>query len=243
MKIAAISDIHGNLAALEAVLADIHERGVDLIVNLGDILSGPLQPSETADRLMPLRLPTISGNHERQLLTFDPDQMRQADRFAASCLRPDQRDWLASLPETLRFDDVLLVHGSPRSDLEGFLETVTATGIHEASLDEVEERAAGADAALMLCGHTHVPRVVRLPDGRLIANPGSVGLQAYADDHPFAYQVQAGSPHARYAIVESVHGRWSAQLLAVSYDWKSAASLAEQHGRGDWGQALRTGRV
>lgn len=243
MRIAAISDIHGNLAALEAVLADIHERGVDLIVNLGDILSGPLQPAQTADRLMPLRLPTISGNHERQLLTLHPDQMRPADRFATSCLEPEHRDWIAQLPETLGFDDVLLVHGSPRSDLESFLETVTQGGIREASIDEVEERAGATDAALILCGHTHIPRTLELRDGRLVANPGSVGLPAYTDDHPFPYQVEMGSPHARYAIAESLHGRWSAQLLAVRYDWDGAARLAEQHGRSDWGRALRTGRV
>jgi putative phosphoesterase len=243
MKIAAISDIHGNLAALEAVLADIHDRGADLIVNLGDILSGPLQPAETADRLMPLRFPTISGNHERQLLTFKPDQMRLSDRFAASALRPDQRAWISLLPGTLRLDDVLLVHGSPNSDLESFLETVTEDGIREATLDEVEERAGNVDAALILCGHTHVPRAVRLRDERLVVNPGSVGLPAYDDDYPFAYKVETGSPHARYAMIESLGGRWSTNLIAVSYDWDTAALIAETRGRNDWGRALRTGRV
>lgn len=243
MKIAAISDIHGNLAALEAVLADIRDRGVDLIVNLGDILSGPLQPSETADLLMPLGLPTISGNHERQLLTFNPDEMRPADRFAASMLRADQREWLALLPETLRIDDVLLVHGSPNSDLECFLETVTEDGIRQASLEEVEKRVGSVDAALMLCGHTHVQRAVSLLDQRLVVNPGSVGLPAFHDDYPFAYKVEMGSPHARYAIVESLHGLWSAELMAVSYDWDTAALTAEARGRDDWGRALRTGRV
>jgi predicted phosphodiesterase len=62
VRIAAISDIHGNLAALDAVLADIQRRGISLVVNLGDILSGALFPRETADRLMPLALPTIRGN-------------------------------------------------------------------------------------------------------------------------------------------------------------------------------------
>ena len=69
MTIAILSDIHGNIAALDAVLADIAARGVTRIVNLGDILSGPLFPGETADRLMAMNLPTIAGNHERQLLT------------------------------------------------------------------------------------------------------------------------------------------------------------------------------
>ncbi|MDZ4355615.1 MAG: metallophosphoesterase family protein, partial [Variovorax sp.] len=68
MRIVALSDIHGNLPALNAVLADVARRGADLIVNCGDILSGPLWPAETAERLMALDLPTIAGNHERQLL-------------------------------------------------------------------------------------------------------------------------------------------------------------------------------
>jgi predicted phosphodiesterase len=72
VKLAAISDIHGNLAALDAVLAHIARRGVGKIVNLGDILSGPLQPSETADRLMALALPTISGNHVAHLRPILP---------------------------------------------------------------------------------------------------------------------------------------------------------------------------
>lgn len=243
MKIAAISDVHGNIGALEAVLADIRNRGADIIVNLGDILSGPLHPSQTADRLMPLQLPTISGNHERQLLTLSPEQMRLSDRLAASALRPDQREWIALLPETLRFDDVLLVHGSPAGDLEYFLETVTEQGIREATIEEVESRAGGVDAALILCGHTHVPRAVRLGDERLVVNPGSVGLPAYDDDHPFPHRVENGSPHARYAMIESMNGYWSADLIALSYDWDAAALDAEARGCDDWGRALRTGRV
>jgi putative phosphoesterase len=243
VKIAALSDIHGNLAALEAVLEDIHLRGADVIVNLGDILSGPLHCAETADRLMALHLPTISGNHERQLLTFELDRMRVSDRFAFSVLRPEHRAWIGTLPETMRLDDVLMVHGSPRSDLECFLETVTENGMRKASIDEVEERADQTDAALILCGHTHVPGALKLSGERLVVNPGSVGLQAFEDDYPFPYTVETGSPHARYAMLESSGGRWSADLLAVSYDWDRAALLAEQRGRQDWGRALRTGRV
>jgi putative phosphoesterase len=243
MKIAALSDIHGNLAALEAVLEDIYKRGADLIVNLGDIVSGPLQCAQTADRLMPLGFPTISGNHERQLLTFEFDRMRVSDQYASSVLRPEHRAWIAALPETLRVDDVLMVHGSPRGDLECFLQTVTENGMRRASVAEVEERAGSTDAALILCGHTHVQGALRLSGERLVVNPGSVGLQAFEDDYPSCYTVEAGSPHARYAMLESQKGRWSTHLLTVGYDWESAAVLAEARGRNDWGRALRTGRV
>ncbi|MBC7455449.1 MAG: metallophosphoesterase family protein, partial [Massilia sp.] len=182
MKIAVISDIHGNLAALDAVLADIEARGVDLIVNLGDILSGALQPYETADRLMALNLPTIKGNHERQVLSGEVRNMGASDRRAYETIRPDQRQWLESLPTSLELDDVLLVHGTPASDLEYFLETVTANGCRAATMEEVVSRVGPTKASLILCGHTHLPKSVYLDDNRLIVNPGSVGLQAYYDD-------------------------------------------------------------
>ena len=101
MKLAAISDIHGNVAALEAVLADIARRDIAEIVNLGDVASGPLHPRETVDRLVPLALPTIKGNHERQLLSLTPEHMGASDRCAVESLREDQLSWMASLPESL----------------------------------------------------------------------------------------------------------------------------------------------
>ena len=247
MRIAAISDIHGNLAALDAVLADIARRDVDMIVNLGDIVSGNLQPSATAARLMALDLPTIAGNHERQLLG-DPVRMGISDRYAREQLLPQQLAWIAALPATLRLmddaSDVLLVHGTPSSDLVYFLDTVTPQGSRAATTDEVLERAGTAQASLILCGHTHMPRSVALPDGRLIVNPGSVGLPAYGDDHGYAHVMENGTPHARYAIVERrQQGAWSAQFHAVEYDWEAAALLALANGRPDWSVPLRTGRV
>lgn len=244
MKIAAISDIHGNLGALDAVLADIERRGVDVIVNLGDILSGALQPCETADRLMALGLPTIKGNHERQVLAGDPARMGPSDRMAHALLRPDQRAWIASLPETLWLsDDVLLVHGTPDSDLTYFLEVVTESGCRPATKGEVACLAGNTNATLILCGHTHLPRTIQLDDGPLIVNPGSVGLQAYEDDRPFPHRMETGSPHARYAIVERTASGWSAELLSVAYDWDAAAALAEMNGRMDWVHPLKTGQV
>ena len=244
MKIAVISDIHGNVAALDAVLADIGSRHVDQIVNLGDICSGGLFPRETADRLMPLGLPTIRGNHERQLSDLAPDRMGLSDRHAAATLRPEQLAWMAALPTTLiLFDDVRLVHGTPDSDLAYLLETVTGTGIRPATPAEVEERAGDVEASVILCGHTHLQRAMTLGDGRLIVNPGSVGLPAYSDDRPYPHRVESGTPHARYAIVSNAGRGWTADLIRVDYDWEQAARDAEANGRSDWSSALRTGRV
>jgi predicted phosphodiesterase len=244
MRIAALSDIHGNLGALNAVLEDIEQRDVDQIVNLGDILSGGLAPCETADRLMPLGLPTIAGNHERQVLYDDPASMSLSDRHALNTLRADQRHWIASLPESLRLsDEVLLVHGIPNSDLVYYLETIADQGTRAATLSEVRERTGNTDARLILRGHSHVPRVVQLAEGRWVVNPGSVGLRAYVSDYPLSHLIEMGTPHARYAIVERRGASWLAELLAVPYDWHQASLQAEANGRSDWARALRTGRV
>ena len=133
MRIAVVSDIHGNLKALEAVLADIATRSVDLIVNLGDALSGPLLPAECAHRLIPLMLPTIRGNHERQLLTLSSEEMGLSDRYTESCLRPDHCRWIAGFPESLwLLPGVLMVHGTPYSDVAYWLESVDENGLHPA---------------------------------------------------------------------------------------------------------------
>jgi len=241
MKIAVISDIHGNLAALEAVLADIQARGADLVVNLGDILSGALQPCETADRLMALDFPTIRGNHERQVLSGDISRMGLSDRRAHETIRADQRQWLQSLPTSLKLGDILLVHGTPSSDVDYFLETVTESGCRPATMSEIMARAGATDASLILCGHTHLPKSVCLDDGRLIVNPGSVGLQAYDDDRPFFHVMETGTPHAKYAMVDNGTGKWMSEHVSVSYDWEHAAVIASANGRPDWIIPLQTG--
>ena len=244
MKIAVIADVHGNIAALDAVLAHAAQRQVDNIVNLGDICSGGLFPRETAERLMPLNLPTIRGNHERQLTSQPRELMGSSDRHADETMTSDQLAWLAELPPTLRLlNDVLLVHGTPDSDLTYFLETVTKEGLREATLTEVEQRAGTVEASVILCGHTHIQRVVTLADKRMIVNPGSVGLPAYSDDRPYPHVAESGSPHARYAILSKGREGYTVDLFAIEYDWEKAAQDAEAHGRPDWAKALRTGRT
>lgn len=244
MKLAVISDIHGNLPALNAVLADIQAQSVDLILNLGDIVSGGLFPAETADRLMPLNIPTIRGNHERQLLEQDVATMSLSDRHASERLRAQHWHWLQNLPAELTISgDVLMVHGVPGDDRIYLLEEVNATGVRPSSEARVLSLVADRNASLILCGHTHIPRQLRLADGRLIVNPGSVGLQAYDDDTPRSHVMESGSPHARYAIVERQNGEWDVEFKAIGYDWESAASVALKNNRPDWVNALRTGRM
>jgi predicted phosphodiesterase len=173
-KIAALSDIHGNLRALDAVLADIATVGADVIVNLGDSLSGPLQVAQTAARLREANLPGIAGNHERQLLDVwrgpaTAIDTTTSDGYAATELDDDTVAWIAALPPYRRLTPrILLAHGTPGSDLHYWLETVTpdagidgSRGMRAATHEEARERLhtlAGAErASLIFCGHTHVP--------------------------------------------------------------------------------------
>ncbi|MGY1807988.1 metallophosphoesterase family protein [Blastococcus sp. SYSU D00669] len=245
MRIAAISDVHGNLGALDAVLADVATRDVDVVVNLGDVLSGAVRPGATADRLLELDLPTVRGAHERQLLTFPRERMGASNRLAHDELTDRHRAWLAGLPLTLApAPGVLAFHGSPTDDLTYLLETVDPGGARPAIPEEVADRLGPhAGTPLLLCGHTHLQRQLRLPAGALVANPGSVGWPAYADDHPHPHVMEAGSPHARYAVVDDAGGTWTADFRAVAYDWDAAAAVAEGNGRPDVARALRTGRA
>ena len=244
MRIAAVSDIHGNLFALDAVLADIGRRGVDLIVNLGDIVSGPLLPRETAQRLMALDLPTIRGNHERQVLTLDPDRMGASDRYAFDTLGEAERRWMAALPPVWSLEgDVFLCHATPHNDVDCFLEDLIERELRPAPLRRIEERMDGCKASLILCGHSHIPKLVHLSTGQVIVNPGSVGIQAYEGHDPGPHRVEMGAPHARYAVAERRENGWAVDFCAVAYDWDAAARLAEQRDRPDWVRALKTGFV
>lgn len=242
MRIAAVSDIHGNLTALRAVLADIAPSAPDLIVNLGDCLSGPLQPAETCDLLIETGWLTIRGNHDRQVLDRPPERMGPSDRQTVPHLREPHRAWLRGLPASHRIDDVLFCHATPTDDLTYLLETLDGDRVRLATEDEVAARL-GTDAPVVLCGHTHVARVIRTRTGQLVINPGSVGVQAYSDTEPHPHAVANGSPHARWALVEQRGGAWHAQLRAVAYDWDGEAARADRNGRPDWAYALRTGYV
>jgi predicted phosphodiesterase len=241
MRIALVSDIHGNLAALEAVVADIRRRGVDRIVNLGDSLSGPLLPLETAQYLMATGWPSLAGNHERQIIEGKGPRI-PSDEYAHSQLTHAEFDWIRSLVHRADLTpEIFLCHGTPASDIEYFLETLEDGIVRPASAREVDRRLGPVQSALVACGHTHVPRAVKSGRGQLIVNPGSVGLQAYDDIHPTPHIVQTGSPDARYAIVEEAADGWVAALLSVPYDYRSMARLARLRGRPEWEHALLTG--
>ena len=245
MRIAALADAHGNLLALEAVLADLRAQAPDLVVNLGDLVSGPFDPAGSADAQIALGCPTLAGNHERQLL--ERDDTSPSDAVARPRLSPAHLDWIAGLPKTLQLADgeVFACHGSPAGgDLEYLLEDVSSGRPVLAPDDAIRPRLEGIGLArLVLCGHTHMPRLAQL-GGVLVVNPGSVGMPAYTDDNPVRHAMESGTPHARYAVLtRGPGGVWSAELRAVAYDWDQAAQQAMTNGRPAVAQWTATGRA
>ena len=193
MKFAAIADVHGNCVALEAVLADIAALGITEVVNLGDHVSGPLELRRTADLLIERGFPSIQGDQDRRLV-----EMGRAGisvRVDYKQLNRSHLDWLAGMPPTMVYrDEVFLCHGTPRNDTTYWLDRVTDGAIIEASpIEDVEAEATGIAGSLILCG-THIPRVVRLRDGRLVVNAGSVGCPGYDLPTPVLHKCRPARP-------------------------------------------------
>ncbi|MCO1578635.1 metallophosphatase family protein [Crossiella sp. SN42] len=177
--VAVLSDVHGVLPALEAVLAEPDVRAADLIVLTGDLAAGPM-PVPTLDALAALgeRAVWVRGNADRELVALAADQTLpvpdEVSRWAARQLRPEHLDRLAGLPhpvtlEVEGFGPVLFCHGTPRDDEEIVLV--------DSPLDRFDQVLSTVDEQVrtVVCGHTHMP-FARLASGRMVVNPGSVGM-------------------------------------------------------------------
>lgn len=178
-SVAVLSDIHGVLPALDAVLAEPLVGTADRIVLTGDIAAGP-QPVQVLDRLLGLgdRVVWVRGNADRDLVDLAAGRTLDFDDpisdWAARQLMADHVALLGSLPHPVTLDvdgfgRVLFCHGSPRDDNEVVLVDTRLSRWAEALAD------VGDDVTTIVCGHTHMP-FVRLAHGRLIVNPGSVGM-------------------------------------------------------------------
>ena len=242
-KYAIISDIHGNILALQAVVEDMQKRNVSKVINLGDNISGPLWPQETISYLMAHNWINIRGNHDRQVASQDPKLLGLSDSYALTRISDLQRSWLMHLPSRITFgSDIYAFHGAPDDDSTYLLESIFHGKAFLSERADIARKLGEVKADVILCGHSHVPRCVRLENGTSIVNPGSIGLQAYrGEENP--HIVENGSPHARYAIMEKSHDAWDIEFIMVQYDWEKSAQKAELEERTDWEIALRSGFV
>lgn len=245
MKFAVLSDIHSNVFALEAVIADAKNHSVELMINLGDILYGPIAPKATYDLLMQHDIVTVCGNQDRQIFEATAEEIASNPtmKFIIDNLGIEPIAWMKSLPFDIQLnDDIYLCHGTPDNDLVYLLENVELGYARLRSDDEIIKLLNGQKSILICCGHTHIPRTVSLTTGQVIVNPGSVGLQAYTDDEPTVHSMENFNSLASYAIVEKANDSWNIEHINVPYNVEFAVAECKIRERMDWVHFLTTGR-
>ncbi len=234
MRIGLISDIHGNLLALEVVLQELAQEQVDQIICLGDVGALGPQPHQVIERLRYLHCPVILGNTDAWLLTppvatsTSSEGMRTMYEITQWCteqLEASDRAYLQTFPSTLEcaLDEertLLCFHGSPRS----FDDVIAATTPDT----EVKQMLVGSSATMMVGGHTHIQMIRRYEDS-FIVNVGSVGLPG----------VNAGSPAlpmnrkvrwAEYGILSIKQRRLSIDLCRTPLDVAALLQEARRSG-------------
>ena len=242
---AIISDIHGNSLAFETVLKDIKSRGIETVINLGDHLFGALEPEVVAGMIRQNPMLCISGNTDREILqaidsNFTKDGM---DRVKAD-LSEQSIAWLRSQAKTSTCDGLFFVcHGTPESDDEYLLEKVTAHGVFVYNDEELISKTSSIRERIILCGHSHVNRVIYLSNNKIILNPGSVGLPAYLGTGEHRFAMESMTPHAKYAIVTIDGDNISIEQVLCAYDWHKASEAARNNGNEKWAQFLLHGRM
>ena len=240
MRLAIVADVHGNLPALEAVLADAEQRQVDRILVAGDTVDGPC-PLETLQALLARRSWMIRGNREKYLLAYDrgdaPPTWYSGGQYASlrwlyRRLDREVLDFMASLPEQGTYAPegataIRVVHGAPQGvsalllpdrspELLGLFDQVglTSLGYRHVTLDEAF---AETDQPVLICGHSHI--AWQQPyDGRLVLNPGSVGAPLNGD------------PRAQYALLTWQDDRWQVEHRAIAYDLERIRAAYQESG-------------
>ncbi len=230
--LAVISDIHGNLSGLEAVLADIEEAGADTLVCLGDVASFGPQPRETLHRVRSLACPVVMGNADDEILYSDKLKGLEGTRidsnilfdivsWCAEQLTDTDRNFIRTFQPTVRLEldglPLLCFHGSPRS----YDDVIVATTPDE----RLGELFAVRNATVMLGGHTHA-QLLRRFQNVMFVNPGSVGLP-----YELLPSGEARNPAwAEYALLEVVRGQPSVTFRRVPYDVKPVLEATARSG-------------
>lgn len=233
MRLAVVSDVHGNLTALEAVISDLDARGPDLVLHGGDLALGGAQPAEVVDRIRELGWPGVVGNTD-ELLWEPGERARQEERapklsslFAVlfdlyapatrERLGPERLEWLRGLPAEQRQDGVLLLHAAPGN--------LWRAPMDDATDDELTRAYGDCGADVVVYGHIHRPFVREL-GSLVVANSGSVGS-------PFD-----GDPRAAYLLIED--GR--PEVVRVEYDLEREAKALRASGYPDAERIARSRR-
>lgn len=238
MKIAVISDIHSNIAALEAVWKDIQERKVDAVLCCGDLVGYAPFPNEVIGFIREKQIPCVMGNYDdaigyaRLICGCDFKDARAQELGERSIawtrqhVTEENKEFLRNLPRKIQFNNgscrIKIVHGSPRR-LNEYLHDDTSDEYLQELLDE-------SQADVLICGHTHIPYHKKPAAGKHVINAGSVGKPKHGD------------PQAVYALVE-IGKEVKVEFRKVPYDFESVAGAIEASGLPEeFAENIRTGR-
>lgn len=231
LRVAVITDAHGNSLALEAVVADLHKHAPDLILNLGDQVWGQVDPLAAYELQASLGAIEVRGNNDEKPFIDRPNRPLLEGRFVEWLFGRVPREALerlASLPVSATVLDgtLLAAHGTPKSPWENLLWEVEGDGLVPRPERDVLRDLAGVDETVkvVVVGHTHQERVLQL-GGRLLVNVGPISWQA------------DGDPRARWTLLERRAGRWAVEQRRVVYDWHAAASAVMAKDRVDPSEA------
>ncbi|MHA0038228.1 metallophosphoesterase family protein [Deinococcus sp. PESE-13] len=220
MRVAVITDSHGNAYALEATLREVHAAAPDLIVNLGDQIEGCADPARAAALQADLGALEVRGNNEEKLW---PDGRRtplaqEVGAWLAAQVSPADRERLATLPLTARVEGLFACHGTPESAWDSLLWVWDAVGGFYRSRDPRELRRfiEPLGAEVVVCGHTHRAGATRVGD-TLVVNCGAISDQV------------DGDPRARWTLLERWGGSWNVEFHNVAYDIAGAVAWARAH--------------
>lgn len=238
MRVAVISDVHGNAFALEAVLREVRAAAPDLTVNLGDQVEGSADPARALSMQAQLARAgalEVRGNNEEKLW---PGGRRSALSRAYGAWLEAHTDpvllaRVAALPLTARAGDLLAFHGTPDSAWDSLLWAWDPAGFYRArDPRSLRAQVDSLNAGLVVCGHTHRPGATRVGD-TLVVNAGAVSDQV------------DGDPRARWTQLDRVNGRWAVTFHVTEYDIEAAVAWAATHtpfGNGET-SLLRTGTM
>jgi len=237
-------DIHANLPALTAVLADMDKRGLNNRYCLGDLVGYGVQPNEVIAAIRERGIPVIMGNYDQGVGQESDDcgcaykdataeaLGKRSIAWSNAHTTAENKAYLRTLAENIPLQSgglrVLLVHGSPRKINEYLYEDRPA-----ASLERIMDV---ANADVLVCGHTHLPYHRVLPSGRHVVNAGSVG------------KPKDGDPRAGYIVLRADGGELSVDFIRVTYDVEAAAAAIEATAGdplampGEFAAMLRMGR-
>ena len=213
MRLAIVSDIHGNMPALEAVLADLDHVHPDAVVLGGDLALGGPHPVEVVDRLRALGWPSVLGNTDDAL---DESRLPEAARKGfvgppaartREMLGPERTAWLTGLPLRWSGDGIAVVHATP--------DDCWAIVPHDASDDEMRKAFAPLDAKIAVYGHLHHAFVRDLGDGLIVVNSGSLSLSLDGDVRASYVVIDDG--HVEHRRVEYDVERVAADFIAIDY--------------------------